>query len=125
MATPENDALHKLTEAERASHPAGNLHLAATRIQALVRGKAVCGYSRAKKGDLSAHLPGFATPSPAKAAVTTASVDSPDSVNAHPACRSHDPTTVADKSDMRLQALARGIKCSSRVQQHAISEHIG
>jgi hypothetical protein len=28
MATPENDALHKLTEAKRASHSAGNLHLA-------------------------------------------------------------------------------------------------
>jgi hypothetical protein len=45
VATPENDAFHRLTEAERASHPAGNPHLAkyfsgaATRIQALVRGR--------------------------------------------------------------------------------------
>jgi hypothetical protein len=51
MATPENDALHKLTEAGRANHPAGNLPRAkyfaeaATRIQALVRGKTVCGYT--------------------------------------------------------------------------------
>jgi hypothetical protein len=90
---------------------------AATRIQAAVRGRTVRGYPRARKRDTStyAYLPGFAPPSPARVAMTTALAGSPDSVNAHPACRSHGPTTVACRSAIRLQALARGmlVKCAA------------
>jgi hypothetical protein len=49
--------------------------------------------SEAPPARTSTHLPGYVPPSPARAAATTATIDSPDSVNAHPACQTLVPPT--------------------------------